>query len=143
MIKEIMAQSPLYKGFDDADLNQLERLAVQVEFAADSTIFSKGEHAEPFFYMVLDGAVSVMLESGEVYATYGVSGIVGEIGPVSQSKKRMRRVVAAEQSTLLKWNLDDLQTQSPRLHESVLTAMKDLAWERANPVIRHVVGKDD
>ncbi|MFC1665229.1 cyclic nucleotide-binding domain-containing protein [Pseudomonadota bacterium] len=143
MIKELMAQSPLFKNFDELALDQLEKLAVQVEFPAHSTIFTKGEDADPIFYMVFEGAVSVMLESGEVYATYGAAGIIGEIGPISHSKKRMRRVIAAEQSTLLKWNLDDLDAQYPELNEKVIKAMKELAWERANPVVRQVAGKTE
>jgi len=141
MSKEIIVRSPLFKGFNTAELVQLEQLAEQVKFNAGSTIFSKGEHADPFFYMVLGGAVNVMLQSGECEVTHGVAGIVGEIGPISQSKKRMRRVIAAENSTLLKWNLDDIESQSPELYEKVLQAMKDLAWERANPVVRRAASE--
>lgn len=141
MSKEIIVQSPLFKGFDNAELGQLEQLAEQVNFEGGSTIFTKGEHADPFFYMVLEGAVNVMLESGECEITHGMAGIVGEIGPISQSKKRMRRVIAAEDTALLKWNLDDIEAKSPALYDKVLQAMKDLAWERANPAVRQIAGE--
>ncbi len=137
----LMKRSEVFGGFDHGVLRRLAELAEQVQFAAGGTVFTKGEHAEPFFYMIVSGSVDILLSTGERVTTQGSGDIIGEIGPVSRSKVRMRTVVAAEPTGLLRWDLGAIEQQSEDLYGAVLGALKNLAWSRANPLIRKLAGE--
>lgn len=137
----LMKRSEVFGGFDHGVLRRLAELAEQLELPAGSTVFTKGEHAEPFFYMIVSGAVDILLSTGERVTTRGSGDIIGEIGPISRSKVRMRTVVAAEPTVLLRWDLGTIEQESEELHGAVLGALKDLAWSRANPLIRKLAGE--
>ncbi len=132
-----------FRALDAAALRRLVALGTPCGFAEGETLFRKGESAQPFFYMIVAGSADVLLASGERAGSMGPGEIVGEIGPVSRSKVRMRTVVAAEPLQLLRWELPAIEAESSELHEAVLRAMKDLAWERANPVIRKLAGENE
>lgn len=131
--KEALRKIYLFSGLKDSDLETLTRLAVNRQFARDTTIFWEGREAQGFF-ILLSGQVKLAKSSldGKEYIirlvnpgeTFGEAAVLAEAGyPAS--------AIALEDCRTLyfaKTHFLSLLTSSPTLARNMLATMSRLLF---------------
>ena len=62
-LENLISKHPLFSGMDRRQIEWLADLAMETEFATGQPIFKQGDPANRF-YLILNGSVSLTLESG-------------------------------------------------------------------------------
>jgi CRP/FNR family cyclic AMP-dependent transcriptional regulator len=115
----------LFRGLNDADLDEVASVAGELEFLPDAVIVRQGQ-VETGFYLVVSGSVKVMRGSNEV-ATLGPGEFFGELTVLDQ-KPRLASVVAAETTTCLavaSWDLLRLLESKPAIAIALMRVLAD------------------
>jgi DNA-binding SARP family transcriptional activator len=60
---ELLKQVPMFKGLNEEELREIVNISTERDFAADTMIFRHGDLGE-HFYLVLSGAVDILLTNG-------------------------------------------------------------------------------
>lgn len=126
---------PMFKGVDGTKLKLLAFASDRLTFLANERMFSQGDISDSA-YVILNGRVNVVLESGEnaiKIAEIPRGSIVGEMGVLSGSP-RSATIVAAEPTEALRIGKDvffDLLQEFPQI---AIAVMRDIAvrLERTN-----------
>ncbi len=126
IMQKALNDCPLFRGMDQGQLGLLAMNAQAKEFAAEEIIYQQGDEADGSFALIVSGKLEASTQQGYVLKTLCAGEIIGEVGTISQQRKRTITLKAVEPSTLLQWNIKDIGNTSP----SLLKKLKDLAWRR-------------
>ena len=126
IMQKALKDCSLFRGMDQGQLGLLAMNAEEKEFFAESIVYRQGDDADGSFSLIVSGKLEASTQQGYVLKTLGSGEIIGEVGTISQQKKRTVTLKAVEPVTLLQWNIQDIGNTSP----SLLKKLKDLAWRR-------------
>ena len=121
---EMLAQNDLFAAMGNDLVEQLLDKASLVELAVGDVLFRQGDIGT-CAYLVLDGALDVMVDIGfecVKTATVGLHGLIGEIA-VFTSHARSATVVAKEASRLLRIESSDMMSvveRNPQVAKAVI-----------------------
>ena len=120
----------IFQKLNDAELDQLTRIARQESFAPEKVIFFEGDRSDSL-YVILAGSVRVFVTSDEgkekVINTLGKGGFFGEIAMLD-GEPRSASVVANEETTMLAIGHRDFRAfcdRQPEVLWKVLATLTD------------------
>jgi CRP-like cAMP-binding protein len=119
---ELLRRVPLFAGVDQAGLEELGRIAEEVEAGPGTVLTHEGRH-EGYFFVVVSGSVRIE-RSGQTINTMGPGDFLGEIA-LLDAGPRTATATTAEPTTLLKITNEafhQLVDRSPALRTAVLAA---------------------
>ena len=126
IMQKALNDCSLFRGMDQGQLGLLAMNAEAKEFTTEEYIYRQGDDADGSFALIVSGKLEASTQQGYVLKTLCAGEIIGEVGTISQQRKRTVTLKAVEPSTLLQWNIEDIGNTSP----SLLKKLKDLAWRR-------------
>ena len=126
IMQKALNDCALFRGMDQGQLGLMALSAQGIEFAAEEFVYRQGDDADGSFALIVSGKLEASTQQGYVLKTLSSGEIIGEVGTISQQRKRTVTLKAVEPSTLLQWNIEDIGNTSP----SLLKKLKDLAWRR-------------
>ena len=126
IMQKALNDCSLFGGMDQGQLGLLAMNAQSKEFAAEEYVYRQGDDADGSFALIVSGELEASTPQGYVLKTLRSGEIIGEVGTISQQRRRTVTLKAVEPSTLLQWNIEDIGKTSP----SLLKKLKDLAWRR-------------
>ena len=126
IMQKALNDCSLFRGMEQGQLGLLAMNAQAKEFAIEEYVYRQGDDADGSFALIVSGKLEASTQQGYVLKTLCAGEIIGEVGTISQQRKRTITLKAVEPSTLLQWNIKDIGNTSP----SLLKKLKDLAWRR-------------
>jgi CRP-like cAMP-binding protein len=126
IMQKALNDCSLFQGMDQGQLGLLAMNAQAKEFVTEEFVYRQGDDADGSFALIVSGKLEASTPQGYVLKTLSAGEIIGEVGTISQQRKRTVTLKAVEPSTLLQWNIEDIGNTSP----SLLKKLKDLAWRR-------------
>lgn len=126
IVRTAIQGSKVFEGLDQAHLGLMLMIADIKDFSSGEIIYSKGEESEGVFGLIVSGRVGVVAESGQVLKELGGGEVIGEVGTISPQQRRTLTVKTTEPTTMLEWQIRDIQDKLPEL----VDRLKDVAWRR-------------
>ena len=126
IMKKALKDCSLFRELDQDQLGLLAMSAEAKEFPTENIIYQQGDDADGSFALIVSGKLEVSTQQGYVLKTLCAGEIIGEVGTISQQGKRTVTLKTVEPTTLLQWNIQDINNTSP----SLLKKLKGLAWRR-------------
>ena len=126
IMQKALKDCSLFRGMDQGQLGLLAMNAQSKEFATEEYVYRQGDDADGSFALIVTGKLEASTQQGYVLKTLCAGEIIGEVGTISQQRKRTVTLKTVEPATLLQWNIEDIGNTSP----SLLKELKDLAWRR-------------
>lgn len=121
MRTSLIGQVPLFAGLPESELDALAATLKQLSYSAGTTLFHEGDHGDRF-YIVLDGAVSILkamdTEDERLVALRGPGEFVGEMSLLNQNGLRTasaRVHATAQMLELTRADFDALLQRHPAL----------------------------
>jgi CRP/FNR family cyclic AMP-dependent transcriptional regulator len=108
---EVMARIPLFKDFDDVELDEVARIAIKEKFRAGDIVFNEGDKGDKF-YIILQGSVDVTKRISDnetqTLVTLKPGDYFGEMSLIDEAP-RSAGIRAKEDLTLLSISRHDLE----------------------------------
>lgn len=126
IMQKALNDCSLFRGMDQGQLGLLAMNAEAKEFSPEDIVYRQGDDADGSFALIVSGKLEAITQQGYVLKTLCAGEIIGEVGTISQQRKRTVTLKAVEPATLLQWNIENIGNTSPSLFKK----LKDLAWRR-------------
>ena len=109
-----------FRGVKKTELHTLLSSATRTHFAANETIYTKGEPSNDKFGMIISGSVKVVKGDGSVLRLVGNSQVIGEIA-VSESQHQARTVtmIATEPTEVMEWYVSFIKEKLPKVWKNL------------------------
>jgi Tfp pilus assembly protein PilZ len=108
---EILSKIPLFKDFDDMELDEIARIALKEKFRAGDIIFNEGDQGDKL-YMILKGSVDVMKKvsdnESQTLVTLKAGDFFGEMSLVDNAP-RSAGIRAKDDLALLSISKQDIE----------------------------------
>ncbi len=108
---EILSKIPLFKGFDDIELDEIARIAIKEKFRSGDIVFNEGDHGDKFF-VILKGGVDVIKrisdKETQTIVTLKPGDFFGEMSLIDDAP-RSAGIKATEDLTLLSISRKDME----------------------------------
>jgi CRP-like cAMP-binding protein len=108
-----------FKKLKKAELQKLLSMAMKREFAADETIYTKGEPSNDKFCMIVSGTVKAVKNDGSVLRLLGNSQVIGEIAVSDEYQTRTITMIATELTEVLEWYVSSIKEQMPKVWKNL------------------------
>jgi CRP-like cAMP-binding protein len=120
---ELLKQTPLLAGLNQHDLEEVGRLADEVDAKAGKVLMRKGELGSEFF-MIVDGTVRIDRD-GRVIATLGPGDFFGDIALVVERPRTANATVETDSRLLVVGHREfhSLMDRFPSIRVSVLESI--------------------
>jgi CRP-like cAMP-binding protein len=120
---ELLKQTPLLAGLNQHDLEEVGRLADEVDAKAGKVLMRKGELGSEFF-MIADGTVRIERD-GRVIATLGPGDFFGDIALVVERPRTATATVETDSRLLVVGHREfhSLMDRFPSIRVSVLQSI--------------------
>lgn len=103
---ELLRYTPLFEGFDDAELGDVAKLAEREEFKAGDTLIEQGRYGDAC-YVISEGTASVYIN--DVFATtVREHTAIGEMA-IIERRPRNATVVAESDMVVARFKVDDFR----------------------------------
>jgi CRP/FNR family cyclic AMP-dependent transcriptional regulator len=128
---ELLAEIPIFEGLSDADREALSLRMTEQVYAAEQTVFAKGD-AGSSMYIVLSGAAQIFLPPADstgdpvVLKDVRTGEYFGELA-LFDSKPRSASVKATLQTTLLELTRDEFAEHLSRSKTAALAILSEMA----------------
>ena len=133
---ELLKRTPLLAGLSQRDLEEVGRLADEVDVKAGKVLMREGEAGGEFF-VVIDGGIRIERD-GKVISTVGPGEYLGEIALVVERPRTATATVETDSSLLVLNHREfhSLMERFPSIRMSVLESialrLRDLEPDRPN-----------
>jgi CRP-like cAMP-binding protein len=102
-----------------AELQKLMTMAIKRQFAADETIYTKGEPSNDKFCMIVSGTVKAVKNDGSALRLLGNSQVIGEIAVSAKHQSRTITMIATEPTEVLEWHVSSIREQMPKVWKNL------------------------
>ncbi len=120
---ELLSRVPLFSGLDTAGLEQVGKLADEIDLPAGKELLQEGAHPHEFF-LIVDGSVGIVRD-GQRLNTLGPGDFLGEIALLDGGRRTATATTETPVRLLVLGSREfhSLLNQFPAIRDSVMAAL--------------------
>jgi CRP-like cAMP-binding protein len=122
-----LATSPLCRGLNEAELDQMLAVIQEVTVKADSFVFKQGETADGLFF-IARGRVEVS-KDGQQLATLGIGEVLGEMSVLGGGHQRSASAKALSETVVMRVSTKDFRKLIEQWNVAAMKITVNLAYQ--------------